>query len=43
VFPFIAFIKDENARWCGVDVPDSIANASWPNLTFSEFESIEYD
>ncbi|MCI4435567.1 MAG: hypothetical protein JHC33_01980 [Ignisphaera sp.] len=44
VFPFIDFIKKENARWCGgIDVPDSIADASWPNLTFSEFEIIEYD
>jgi hypothetical protein len=43
IFYFIDFIKEENARWCGVDVPDSIANASWPNLTFSEFEIIEYD
>jgi hypothetical protein len=43
VFPFIAFIKKENARWCGIDAPDSISDDSWPNLTFSEFEIIEYD
>jgi hypothetical protein len=43
VFHFIDFIKKENARWCDIDAPDSISDASWPNLTFSEFEIIEYD
>jgi hypothetical protein len=43
VFSFIQFVKRENARWCGIDSLDSIADASWPNLTFSEFEIIEYD